>query len=404
MMMTKLTCLAVATAMGTLLIGGAPAFAQNSTTFIDFTGEVGYGTNPFLRIDGEGSGYGRVSAYASHSRTSERSLLGLSAYVENSTYFTDYDSKQIFDLGARAEHQTSETVRIFGNVGFSGDIAGQLSNRFVTVPVAPADPDQPTLPPDIIVDPDLASFTRRQYRLRGQVGASIRAGERGTVSVSGGAHRILYTDDFLDDYTTLSGNVAYDHTLSERSSVGGSVYAWRANYDGGNDHTTVINPQLTYRTQLSENINASAGIGVSFARRERDGSDKSSVNLSLNGSICRSGESEQLCGRVSRYANSSGAGSLVTTTSAGISWFKRLDEKQTVQLAASVIRYAGEEDVEFDSDTMHYRISGDYSRKIGRRLSFGVNASVRSLRLEGPNPDTDLSGSVYLRYRVGDIG
>jgi len=405
MMTIKLTRLAVATSIGALTIGATPAAAQTSSTYLDVTGELGYATNPFLRVDGDGSAFGRLSAYAAHIRTDERSDTALSAYVENTTYLNDYNSKQIFDLNARTSYQTSEQVRIFGSVGFSGDIAGQLSNRFVTVPLAPEVPDDQELPPDVIVDPDLASFTSRQYRLRGQVGASIRASERGTVSLSAGAQRVLYTDDSLDDYTTYSLNGAYDHTLSERSSVGGSLYVWRAEYDGGDDSTTVVNPQITYRTQLSESLNASAGIGVSFARQERDGSDDSSVNLSFNGSLCRVTEFERLCGRVSRYANSSGAsGNLVTTTSAGVDWFRRIDEKQTVQLSAAVIRYSGEEDVDVDSDALHFRISGNYDRKLGRRASVGVNAGVRSLRREGPNPDADFNGTVYVRYRIGDIG
>ncbi|MCA1778725.1 MAG: hypothetical protein LC637_04890 [Xanthomonadaceae bacterium] len=147
----------MATSMGALLLVSTPAAAQDTATFVDLTGEVGYATNPFLRLDGDGSGFGRLSAYAAHTRTGERSLTSFSAYVENSTYLEDYGSKQIFDLNARTEHQTSEKVRIFGSAGFSGDFSGQLSNRFVTVPTAPDVSDQPgPLPvPDTVVDPDL---------------------------------------------------------------------------------------------------------------------------------------------------------------------------------------------------------------------------------------------------------
>ena len=397
--------LGVTTSMGALLLVSTPAAAQDTSTYVNLTGEVGYATNPFLRLGGDGNGFGRLSAYAAHTRTGERSLTSLSAYVENSTYLEDYGSKQIFNLNARTERQTSEKVGIFGSVGFSGDISGQLSNRFVTVPTAPDVPDQPgPVPvPDTVVDPDLFAFSGRQYRLQGQVGASIRASERGSVTVSAGAQRIFYSDDFLDDYTVFSADAGYNRLLSERSTVGGRLGVWRAEYDGGGDRTTVINPQLTFRRRFSETLDASGAIGLSFAHQKRAGSNDRSTGLSLDGALCRTTEFERLCGRVSRYANSSGAGSLVTTTSAGVDWFKRFDEAQTVQLSASVVRYAGGEVMGVESDALQYRISGSYDRKIGNRASIGLNAGFRSLRLDGPNPGTDTSASVYLRYRVGDI-
>jgi hypothetical protein len=267
-MRLNLARFAVAASMGSLLMGGAPAAAQNTATYVDLTGEVGYATNPLLRLDGDGSGFGRLSAYAAHVRTGERSLTALSAYVENSTYLDDYGSEQVFDLNARAERQASPQVRLFGSAGFSGDVAGQLSNRFVTVPSAPPGvPDQPAPPPDIVVDPDLFAFTGRQYRVRGQAGASIRASERSTVTVSAGAQRVFFSDDFLDDYTVLSADAGYDRLLSERSTVGGRLNVWRTEYDGGDNRTTVIDPQLTFRRRFSETLDGSAAIGVSLAHQ-----------------------------------------------------------------------------------------------------------------------------------------
>jgi hypothetical protein len=415
-------CLA-ATA-GAAAFCGSPALAQvapedqdaapprRSVDYIDLTASLGYATNPFLRIgDSQSSAFGRASARGVHAWSGELSSSSLSAFVEASTYLNDYGVKSIFSLNGNTERQVSERVRLFGSAGVSGDLAGQLSNRFLYVAPLPEVPDPTEPPPVTVEDPDLFSFTGRQYRAFGQAGASIRTTERSNLSLSGGAQRILYTSDLLNDYTTVFGNGSYNHSLSERTTVGFNVSASRTEYDGSSDNSTIISPTATIRTRLSENWDASAGIGVSISDVDRNGGNGSATNLALNGSLCRTSETERLCGRVARYAQSSSRAVLVTTTSAGVDWFKRLDEAQTVQLSASIVRYISDEeldilDEELDDNfkTHHFRVAASYSRRIGQRLSAGADAGARTLRRDGPDPDADLTGSLFLRYRLGDLG
>ena len=124
----------------------------------------------------------------------------------------------------------------------------------------------------------------------------------------------------------------------------------------------------------------------------------------MNGSLCRTTESERLCGRVARYAQTSATTALVTTNSAGVDWFKKLDEAQTLQLSASVVRYVAEDATNIERTSNYYRLAASYSRKINARLSGGVDIGARSLRREGVDPDTDISGTVFVRYRIGDLG
>lgn len=400
----SLNALFAATAAGALFIGGSPASAEVSQTYLDLSAGAGYSTNPFLRLDDDNDGaFARLSAYAAHSRVGERGSTTVTGFVENSTYFEDSGSKQIFSLDAFTRHQASERVSLFGGATFSGDLAGQLSNRFVSVPPQPEVPD-PQLPPPVTVeDPDLFAFTGRQYRLRGFAGSSFAAAERSSVTVSAGAERIWYTDDLLDDYTILFASGGYSRLLSERTTVGARVNFSRADFDDSDDQTTIINPELTVTTQLAENWDAAAAVGVTFSDLDRDGDSDSSTNLSLNGSLCRRSETESLCGRVMRISQTSAAANLVTTTSAGLDWYKRLDESQTVQLSASAIRYSARDATDEDFRSHHFRLAGNYDRKIGRRFSVGASLGLRQLRGDGPDPDTDVSGSVYLRYRIGDL-
>jgi len=409
----------LAASAGALAFVGSPVMAQTTTpdtgetaapprrmvTYVDLTGNLGYSSNPLLRtVDSQSSVFGRASARGVHAWNSELSSTSLSAFVEATSYFNNYGLKSIFSLTGDTQRQVSQRVRVFGSAGVSGDLAGQLSNRFLYVPPLPEVPDVGEPPPVTVEDPDLFSFSGRQYRVYGQAGASIRTSARSNLSLSGGAQRIIYTDDFFDDYTTIFGNGSYDYSLSERTTLGANVAVRRTDYDNSSDGTTIINPGLTIRTRLSEYWDVSAGIGVSFADTERGGVGNNSTNLSFNGSACRTLENDRFCGRVARLSNSTSRSALVTSTSVGLDWFKKLDEDQTLQVSASVIRYVSDQDLGDNLKTHHFRLAGSYSRRINGRLSAGADVGVRALRRAGTDPDTDVSGSMFVRYRLGDLG
>jgi len=413
----------LAASAGAIALWGSPALAQTATegemaqdvldasavrrnsTYVDLTGSLGYSTNPMLRtVDSQSSIFGRASARGVHVWNGELSSTSLSGFVEGTTYFNDYGVKSIFSLSGDTQRQVSETVSLFGSIGASGDLAGQLSNRFLYVPPLPEVPVEGEPPPVTVDDPDVFSFSGRQYRLYAQGGAAIRTGPRGNLSISGGVQRIFYTDEFFDDYTTIFANGAYNHSLSDRTTVGFNLGARRTDYDNSSDNSTIINPGISIRTRLSEHWDASAGVGVSFSDVERTGNSSNSTSLSFNGSICNTTENDRFCGRVTRYANSTSRSALVTTTSVGVDWFRKLDAAQTIQLSASVVRYVADDELDENFKTNHFRLAGSYSRRVSGRLSAGADVGLRSLRRDGPDPDTDVSGSLFVRYRLGDLG
>jgi hypothetical protein len=380
---------------------------RRNADYLDLTANLGYSSNPFLEIgNSRSSAYGRVSARGVHAWGGERSSSSISAFVEGTTYLNDYGLKSIFALTGDTQFQASERLSLFASGGVTGDLAGQLSNRFLYVPSAPVVPDPNLPPPPVVVDdPDLFSFTGRQYRVYGQGGASFGVSERGTLTVSGGAQRTIYTDDLLDEYTTLFGNGTYGHTLSERTTVGFGVGVSQTNYSNSSSSTTTINPTVNIRTLLSENWDASAAVGVSFSKVDDElGGDDSSTSLSLDAELCRTLEFDRFCGRVARYQQSSSRAAIVTTTTVGLDWYKRLDDKQTIQLSAAVVRYVSDFQALEDFRTHHFRLAASYSRRINMRLSAGADVGVRSLRQDGPDPDADIGANLFLRYRLGDLG
>ncbi|WP_205481745.1 hypothetical protein [Sphingomonas arenae] len=402
---------------GGVLVGATPAVAQSAQrTYVDLTGSIGYSTNPGLSLsDDSASVFGRLSVNGVHSWRTERSSTSLSAYLENSYYPNRYGNKQLFDLNASSSYQASETVSVFGGVSFSGDFGGQLGTRFIGDPVipppaTPVDPSapppttapEPVLPPPTtVVDPDLLALSGRQYRLSGNAGVSIRPNERDTWTLSAGAHRLFYPNSDRD-YTTYALSGGYSRQLSERLSLGLRTSVVRADYLG-NDSTTSISPQVTISALLAESWSADAAVGVTYRNRDVDGDSDDSFGLALDASVCRSLERSRFCGRVARYSQNTIAADLLTTTSAGIDYSQTIDENSSFQLSASAIRYGGRRVLDRSVTSNYFVTSAAYNRRINDRLTGGVNGSARRLTQSGPDPDTDVSASVFLRYRFGDL-
>ena len=275
----------------------------SSTTFLDVNAGVGYSSNPLLQLQGRSSAFGRISLLAVHSWNSERGSTSLSGYVENTTYLRGgYGSKQIFSLDGSTRQAVSEKVSVFGDLSFSGDIAGQLSNRFVTpVPVGAPPPPDTNPPPG--TNPEFFNFSGRQYRLTGTVGASIATSARSNVSLSAGASHGFFTgSNKVADYSTYQGTFGYDHQLSEPTWIGATVSVTREDF-AGSDYANVINTAATIRAQLGQNISANGSIGILAVYDHRGGVNEHSYSPSFAGSICATGERSSLCANISRDAS-----------------------------------------------------------------------------------------------------
>jgi len=399
------------------LVPGTVLAQAQTQTYVDVQAGLGYSTNPLL-VPGEdtGSGFARVSGSAFWGRTTERSATNVSAYVENSSYFNRYSNKQIFSLGAYTSRTLNERVRIYGDLGFSGDLGGMLSSRFYGPPLAPLAPNAANPASPVIVDPgvqpgfidgdpDLYNLQGRQYQLSAQVGAAVSLSARDSMTVSVGGRRLLSKADGDSlNYNQFDGSIGYERLLNERLSLGGRMVVQYSDYPGGGSVSS-IGPQATLRAKVSEQWDISTAIGFVRTRQDGGGSDEgdASFDLALNGSICRNLEYERFCGRISRRSQATYLGTSSTSTSASLDYSRRLSQRDSIQLTASVVRAAGIRSAIMDQSSIFYTLAGSYDRKISDRLSAGVNVAARRFGLSGPDPKSDLGGSIFLRYRLGEI-
>jgi hypothetical protein len=389
-----------------ILCGFVTGAHAETLTYVDLQAGLAYSTNPLLVTDeNSGSSSGRISAYAFRGWSTERSATSLSAYLENSTYFRRYSNKQAFSLAANSRREVSETLRVFGDLNFSGDVGGQLSSRFYGVPSGSIVVD-PTVPDSfVLVDPDLYALNQRQYRLGGQLGASLTLSPRDSLTGAIGAQKVWVGGDNNQlNYTQYDGSLNYDRQINERVTVGGRLIAQYSDYAAGRSVTS-IGPQATVRARLSSEWDASAALGFVRTREESsvDGDERSSFDLALDGSLCRNLEFERICARVARRAQSSILGGSTTSTSAAFDYYRRLSAKDTVQLTASAIRSGNPRILGSDQRSTFYSLAGSYDRMLNDRLSAGANLVGRKLTAIGPDPRLDLGGSIFVRYRLGDV-
>lgn len=377
------------------------------STFADIEGSVGYSTNPQLQLNSSGQAFGRISIYAAHARQTARSSTVLSLYGENTTYTGRSGSQQL--LRATASHQVaaSETLQLFGNASASLDRGGQLGTRFIGAPIAPV-PDTPDTIPTFPGDfADLSLVGGRTYRLNGQVGAQISLSQRDSMTLRSGATHVVFRGSQSDnDFLSLFAGASFNRRLNERASAGIQVDISRSDYSN-NRSSKQINPQLVGSLQLSDRVALTGGVGVSFAENDDGENTERSVGLTFNGSMCSRSERGSFCARVARDHQSDTIAGASKSTTFDASYSHQIDQVQSIQFSIGASRLSNGfsslvDDSEFGRQT-YLRASGAYTRKLGPRLLAGVNVAARSLQRDGPDPKPDVSGSVFVRWRVGDL-
>ncbi len=411
--MTRLAfraCLPAIAIVGSFVVGGAPTLADTAS-FVDLTAAAGYASNPFQRIPSRSSVFGRLSAFGVQQWRSEKGTTSISGYVEDTTYARDYGSKQIFNLNAHTSQAVSPTVTVFGDLSATGDFAGQLSNRLTYVPSSPpvTEPGNP-LPPTS-TNPDVFGLSGREYTLTAQGGASIRTSPKGTLSLSAGAERLIFTGlGSPSNYTIFYGSLGYAQQISERSTLGGTVYLQRQEFKGG-DYANIVDPSLTFHSQLSETLTADAAVGVLFIDEHHSGVTHNSTSPSFSAGLCSTTTSSRFCGRFARDAQSAlgtpignQTGEAAISTRLSADYYRKLSAASTIQASLSAVRYSATQalnEQRFHTDYISAVVG--YDHKIGHRLAAGASVGIRKLSQPGPDPTTDLNGQVYLRYRLGDL-
>jgi len=381
----------------------APPVGQSN--YLDVEAAAGYSSNPFLSLDDHtGRGFGRISLHGVHTRATERTATVLSAYAQNTTYTGRYGSEQSFDVNGRHDARVSEQLRLFGDVDLAYDKGGQLDTRIIGIPVLSFVPGQP--PILILPGGDFLTVTGREYRASGHVGGQLALSPRDDINLSTGIEHVTFkTGSFETRYTAVPVSFGYDRQLSPRTTVGAEVTASRTDYNGPS-HYEVVSPQFTTHLNLSEQMTFSGAIGASFASIYDGIRTTHSTGLTANASLCSITERTQFCAHGSiDQANATSAGP-AKSVSVAVDYTRRLDADQTIDFSLAGDHYSTSSSFvpgQAFSHATYLRAVADYSRRLHERWFAGLNVAARKVTRQGPDPNADISASLFIRYRFGDV-
>lgn len=400
---------------------GAPAGASTSSkpelaverkigqiSYIDVEAAAGYSTNPLLSVTSDSSrAYGRIDVHAVHTRVSDRTTTAISAFASNTSYTSRYGSQQSIAVDARHDAAVSETFRLFGSVNATYDEDGQLDTRVLSIPAVPPPPGAPPIPPSLIPGgSDFLSVRGRHYGLVGELGGSLELSPVDHLNFDSGARYSKFKSGAFDsDFTTIHGSAGYNRQLSARATVGAQVSFEDTNYNGP-VNIQVITPQITSSLQLSETLVFSGAGGVSFASTDNGIDTRHSTGVTANASLCSITTAGSLCAHAGIDQQTATTAGPSKTISGGVDFSHRFNAVSTIDLSLSGSHYSSPTSVLTGrtlSSSDYIRAAASYAHQFGNRWFGGVNLSARKVTQNGPDPKTDFDGSVFIRYRFGNI-
>jgi hypothetical protein len=376
--------------------------------YVDIEAGAGYATNPQLSFTSDtGRAFGRISAHAVYTRLSERSTTALSAFAQNLTYTGRYGSQQSLSVDARHDEAVNERLRLFADASAGYDEGGQLDTRILGVPDVPPLPGTPGTPP-VLLPPgsDFLSVTGKYYRFAAHAGGSLALSAIDSLNFTTGIERSVFRSQLEDsDYWTIPASIGYDRQISPRTHVGARVGFQQTDYNGPATVRMVI-PQATFKLLLSERLTFDAAAGVSFARVDDGTRVRKSTGADAEASLCNRGETSSFCARAGVHQQTATTAGPAKSINAAVDYSHRLGVDSTIQFSIGASHYSAPISVitgRTFSRSNYYRAAADYTRKIGNRWYGGVNVAARKLTEAGQDPDADFSGSLFIRYRFGDV-
>lgn len=372
--------------------------------YVDLQGGVGYSINPRVGNGGSsGAGFGNLSVNGVHARSSARSTTILSGLAQ--TYFyTRGGSQQSFRLTASHNTRATENLSLSGDLGLSYDKGGRLDTSLNGLAGIPF---QSGINPPLLLPlgSDFLSIGGRTFRANGNVGAQYALSSRDFLNASTGLEYVKFDGVADSHYIAIPVSLGWDRQISTRTTIGGSVSARFTDYGGPGSFRSIA-PALTFQTALSSTVSLRGNIGVSFAESDDGITTSHSTGLTASVTACSRGDRDSFCGRASVDQQAATVAGPARTIDVGVDYSRQLGPDDSIRLSVNATRFSSP--VIFTtfpsfSRSFYVRGAADYSRRIGDRLFGGVNVSARKVTRNGPDPRADFSGSLFIRYRLGDL-
>jgi hypothetical protein len=320
-----------------MLAGHSSASAQaDSRISIDVAPRVGISTNPFLQARSEASAFLQLAVTSRYSVLDELSESTAVARATGTQYLSRYGLISDFGLGLTHRRRVSERLTLTASANLESSVLGSAEERLDFAPRVIS----PIIPVDVEVDPDLVLAGQRQRRtaINASVGATVNPSDREIISFAVSGNDSHYSGRGFD-FTSVAANASYSRRLSSLTQVGVGVSAERVSYEGPDGDSTILQPTLQAKTQLTGAWSLEGTIGASLVESERDGVASNFTSLSASLRSCYNDPRSTFCGGFLRDASATGLGGIRQRTSANASYTYRLSEMSSLGLSASYLRY-----------------------------------------------------------------
>lgn len=308
-------------AVGAVLAGiaaAAPLAAAPAEFSVQTDVRLGYDTNPFLSGGNDlASGYAGIVVEPKITKRNEQGEISASGYYDGTRYFEQYGQSNQYGGEARFQQRLTPKLTVNGFLRYDSEVIGQGGAG-----------DEVTGPPIDDIDVNLIGLRRRANTFEVNAGWQYQIGPKDTISADGGYTDTRYPGPGGDDSKNYGGRVAWSHALNAKTRVGLSGAVYYIDYDTPGLSTLIMEPNVTFSTQLSPTWSFDAAIGVTFSKLyvPLPLLDTRAEGLSGNVNLCKKGAKDDFCFHLSRSVTASGAGGTVERAQAGMSYSRRLTE------------------------------------------------------------------------------
>jgi hypothetical protein len=355
-------------------------------------GEIGEGTNPFLR-----PGVTKVSTFGSGSFAPKfvyqdaRSQTSLDGEYSRQEYFSRYG------------HTDSLRATLSRTDQLSAQVQSSLSASYATNNRAEiTDPSQ-------VANQDPLNIGRRTYQTSAQYQLQVQASAKDQLIYGAQVVHLAYgksgqnaVNAFASDYTQVSVNGGYNRAIDARTSVG-----LQASLSSVNSkiypNSRAIQPELTAKRQLNAVWEVDGHLGAVF--QHIDGPQGgSTTNISYGANVCAAYPRTHICVSGQRQTSPSGYGSLSTNTGVSARVTHDLSEHSHFTVSANYFKTSASASqvILAVRNSRAFLSSAEYERDLTQRLSAGFGGTYQWRDTSGiGGPARSVAGTVHVTAKLG---
>ncbi|MDP1027143.1 hypothetical protein Q5H91_07965 [Sphingomonas sp. KR1UV-12] len=411
------------------------------TTIPSLTASVGgaYSTNPFLTVDGEDSASVQLNVQPSLQLIDGADTALITANYNRADYLTRYGSNSGYGGSVSGTTRPNARTTLGISASYDSQVLGAQNgfatplNPILTSPVTGGSTTgtgvdvgtAPVVSTPIVTNPVLTTpglpivngdvgligLRQRRNTLSAGLTGSYAPGPLSTWNAGVNVQRATYPGRngngeglslFASNFRSYGGNLGYNRSLTELSSVGFQLSGTYVDYDSGTQ-TQIYTPRVTYSRTLSELTTLNVAVGAGITHDEGG----TFVSVAFDGTLCRNGERLRGCAIVSRVPSATGLGGVRVQTTLGANATYTISPNTSASASGNYVRVGA-----IQSDQAQVPVLGlgaqDYftgdvslQRRLGRMFSAVASVSYRTASGIGADIPGDITGRLGISVFLG---